>query len=162
MRKFVGQTHNLYACDRNKRKRIIDKCVAQLKPKSNQFSAIAVTGYSATIFGAPVAYLLNKNIVVVRKPGVESQSCSPVQGLGNTRCVFIDDLVASGDTLARVVEGVESIGGRVVGLWLAHSDKFDVKDGGVECFPTELIDGVWCSESRKVPLWSSKAIMPFC
>lgn len=71
-------------------------------------SFIAVTGSSGVSFAFAVRMLIDVDIVIVRKPGENSHGASDgVNCTGRNSCelrkyVILDDLVASGSTIARV------------------------------------------------------------
>ena len=98
--------------------------------KGVDFDAIAGTESRGFLFGAPVAYALGKGFVLIRKKGklpratisesydleygtaaieVHADAIRPGQ-----RVVLIDDLVATGGTIAATAKLVERLGGTVV------------------------------------------------
>lgn len=108
----------------------IDKMAESLKDKNVDI----VVGPEARgfIFGVPVAYALGAGFVPVRKPGklpaetietsysleygsdtlaIHKDSIKPGQ-----RVAVVDDLLATGGTLASVVKLVEELGGEVVSI----------------------------------------------
>ena len=95
-----------------------------------EFDVIAGTESRGFIFGMPVAYLLHKPFVPVRKAGklpretisktydleygtatieIHKDAVTPGQ-----RVVMIDDLIATGGTMKAAVELIEELGGEVV------------------------------------------------
>lgn len=82
------------------------------------------------IFGAPIAYALNKGMVLVRKKGklpCETISASYDLEYGSAeiemhkdsiqpgqKCVVIDDLIATGGTIEASIKLIEELGGEVV------------------------------------------------
>ncbi len=98
--------------------------------KGVEFDAIAGTESRGFLFGAPVAYALGKGFVLIRKKGklpratisesydleygtatieVHADAIRPGQ-----RVVLIDDLIATGGTIAATAKLIERLGGTVV------------------------------------------------
>ena len=98
--------------------------------KDIDFDYVVGTESRGFIFGAPVAYALNKGFILVRKKGklpretitesydleygqaeieIHTDSIRPGQ-----KVVLIDDLIATGGTAAAAVRLVERLGGEVV------------------------------------------------
>ena len=109
-------------------KYIIEKLSEELKDLD--FDIIACSEARGFIFGAPVAYVLNKGFVPIRKkdklPGdkisvkydleygfdileMHSDAIKPGQ-----KVVIVDDILATGGTLAANVKLIEKLGGEVV------------------------------------------------
>jgi len=109
-------------------KYIIEKLSEELKDLD--FDIIACSEARGFIFGAPVAYALNKGFVPIRKkdklPGdkisvkydleygfdileMHSDAIKPGQ-----KVVIVDDILATGGTLAANVKLIEKLGGEVV------------------------------------------------
>ena len=79
--------------------------VRKLKPKT--FEAIAVTGNSGAIFGGALAVALNKPLILVRKPGIDSHG-SQLQGIGSPKSyIIVDDFISTGETVRRVCDIIE-------------------------------------------------------
>ena len=106
----------------------IDGIVDSLK--GLEFDLILGSESRGFIFGTPVAYLMNKGFVLVRKKGklpretisedydleygsatleMHSDSIKPGQ-----KVVIVDDLIATGGTTEAIVKMVEKLGGEVV------------------------------------------------
>lgn len=84
------------------------------------------------LFGTPVAYLTNNPFVPVRKPGKlprkTIETSYELEYGKNTLCihedsvkkgdkiVIVDDLLATGGTIAATIKLIEQLGGEVVGL----------------------------------------------
>jgi len=85
---------------------VVEEAIKDLEPIKDEFDSIAVIGASGTVVGSVVAYLMRKNLVVVRKVG-ENPNCEQ-HVTGNhwdvKRTVFLDDFVCGGNTLQRVIE----------------------------------------------------------
>lgn len=119
--------------DREALKEAVDKMAEFFKDKNIDL----VVGPEARgfIFGVPVAYALGAGFVPVRKPGklpadtvkveydleygsdiLEIHKDAIKPGL---RVAIVDDLLATGGTIAAVTKLVEQVGGEVVGLSFA-------------------------------------------
>lgn len=73
-----------------------------LRRRRREFNGIVCRGVSGSAFAAPLAYRLNVPLVVVRK-GESTHSSYKVEGVDYAdRLVFVDDFVASGNTLSEV------------------------------------------------------------
>lgn len=98
----------------------IKNCLKALRKHKNKFTAVAVRGYSAAIFGGIIASRMKKNIILIRKPKVNESyhSEKSVEGIENQACVFIDDLIASGDTIRAVNDGLKSMNCTLYGVYL--------------------------------------------
>ena len=92
---------------------LIKKVTRQLRHLLKNFpgvTALAVTGNSGTVLGAPVAALLGLDLIVVRRHGSEThhnKSLAIGRLAPDSQYVFLDDLVDSGSTVDRVVEFVD-------------------------------------------------------
>lgn len=67
-----------------------------------EFDTLVGTGLSGTIAVTDLARRLGKNYLVVRKPNDGTHSHLPVEGKLGKRWLFVDDLVSTGSTFARV------------------------------------------------------------
>lgn len=84
-------------------KQIISTTVRHLKPYQDDFQAIAFRGMSGAIVAPTVACRLNKEIVVVRKKGLNAHSSLIVEGSRNIgRYIIIDDFVCEGFTILSI------------------------------------------------------------
>ena len=111
-------------------KMAIDQLVEKLK--GLDFDLVVGTESRGFLFGAPVAYALNKGFILVRKKGklprevisedydleygsatieMHKDSIKPGQ-----KVVVIDDLIATGGTTEAVVKLVERLGGEIVSM----------------------------------------------
>ena len=110
-------------------KEAVDRLCAYAKEKGA--TIIASPEARGFIIGTPVAYGLNIGFVPVRKPGKLPRKCISyeydLEYGRNTLClhedaikpgdkvVVIDDLLATGGTIAATIKLVEKLGGQVVG-----------------------------------------------
>lgn len=124
-----------------KRKKTIARVVKFLKHFDTicPFDAIAMSGTSGMLLGATVADRLHKNLIVVRKSDDKStHSCYKVEGVYSKRYVVIDDLIASGKTLAHILNTITAV----------HQPKcgHECKCVGVYLYQQRVTDEVWDSE----------------
>lgn len=102
----------------------------QEKLKDVEFDVIAGTESRGFIFGAPIAYNLNKPLVLVRKKG--KLPCATVSReydleygsaiiemhkdsiLPGQKVVLVDDLIATGGTIEAAAKLIEELGGEVI------------------------------------------------
>lgn len=76
-----------------------------LRPARDDFDVLVVTGISGVLFGSMLARSLKKDLAIVRKRDDRStHSGHTVEGWIGPRALFVDDLVASGDTRRWAVE----------------------------------------------------------
>ena len=91
----------------------VESTVEALESRTVRFDSIVVRGVSGLIVGAPVAHLIQKPIVVVRKEGVSSHTSSLISNFGEIggRYVVVDDFVSSGGTLMAIRSEVDRMAG---------------------------------------------------
>ncbi len=83
--------------------RLLDSAVQSLEPIKDKFDAIVVTGNSGAIFGGALSLTLDKPLILVRKPEIDCHTSWLVEGENRSKTyIFVDDLVSSGNTEARV------------------------------------------------------------
>lgn len=87
------------AIDPNSRDRIVQTCLEVLK--NLVFDAIAFRGNSGALIAPIVAYLMNKDIICVRKDGEDSHTIfTKVEGNRLVQSyVIIDDFIDTGNTI---------------------------------------------------------------
>jgi adenine/guanine phosphoribosyltransferase-like PRPP-binding protein len=93
-----GASHTCRVLNHKIRNKTIIKAVCDLRKISNQFDSIACCGVSGLMVVPQIAELLNKHIVIIRKPG-QSYSTFNMEGVTPFRYVIIDDLICSGETV---------------------------------------------------------------
>ena len=100
----------------------IKKICAKLRRVSGEFDAVAGIGMSGVIYAAEISQRLNKGLVLVRKKEDKSHSGREIEcsDYCHKRIVFIDDLIASGDTFRFVKNKLEKYRMRMVGVILYH------------------------------------------
>lgn len=75
-----------------------------------KFDTIVCRGRSGLAFAAPLAYLMNKELVIINKTGVSSHDSAPVAVAPNVepiRAIVVDDFISSGETLELCVEALK-------------------------------------------------------
>lgn len=83
--------------------------------KEVNFDAIVVSGTSGLVMGGILAHACNKQLIVVRKPKETTHTNLLVEGefnpasKGPTKCLFVDDFITTGATVARVFEAMKSM-----------------------------------------------------
>ena len=88
---------------------VINAAIATLSAVAEDFDAIVVTGVSGLLLGPTLAHLMRKRIGIVRKyedqPGKGNHAVCAVESNMefDDRWLFVDDLIASGETVKRVV-----------------------------------------------------------
>lgn len=132
------------------RHRVVETIVHILKNKIglDNFDAIAVCGTSGMLIGPIIAYLLNKEIIVVRKKlDAERSNCHSNHTVEFSldhelehKYVIIDDLISRGYTVSRIIEQLSlksnfSCAGII--LWNTTSGVFSV------CSPFEASTPVY-------------------
>jgi len=142
--------------DSNLFESVIDSYVKELSDVD--FDIIVSTEARGFILGAPVAYALKKGFIPVRKKGKLPYDKISVQydleyGYGTLemhsdaikpgqRVVIIDDVLATGGTVAANIKLIEKSGGKVVKiLFLAELEKLNGKEklSGYDVFSIEKI-----------------------
>ena len=103
--------------------------------KGHQFDTIVCSGVSGIVFASPLALMMKKNLVIVRKEKDGAHSTnkveSNVEASGVHKFIIVDDLIDSGKTMKRVSgairEWLEDEGGSAdcIGVYLYHDDGFD-------------------------------------
>lgn len=99
--------------------------------KSEQIDYVAAIESRGYIFGAPLAYKLNAGLIIIRKPGklpgaVERIEYALEYGTdileihkdaieAGKRVLVIDDLLATGGTVAAACQLLEKVGGKIIG-----------------------------------------------
>ncbi len=108
----------------------IDACIEKVKDIS--FDVIVAPEARGFLIGAPISYEMKKGLVPVRKPGkLPAETLDyeyeleygtdvlqmHVDGIEKgQRVLIVDDLLATGGTIASVVKMVEKLGGQVAGI----------------------------------------------
>lgn len=111
-------SHEKQLFDVKERDVLVNIAVEILKTWSDDFDAIAISGYSSAMIVPIIANALKKNIVLVRKTSESRYSSYDTEGIHGQRVLFFDDLVSSGTTARRITDGLKTIGCKMVGFYL--------------------------------------------
>jgi orotate phosphoribosyltransferase len=114
-----GASHTCRVLNHKHRNKIIIKAVCDLRKIDDQFDSIACCGVSGLMVVPQIAELLNKNIVIVRKPDEKRYSNFFIEGVSPFRYVVVDDLICSGNTLKWIKNTIyeDNPQARCVGLY---------------------------------------------
>lgn len=96
------------------RRRAINRCckeILKIEKQLGKHVSIAVSGVSGLSIGSMVAYELKRELIVVRKKEetLLCHSSNEVENLPDRPYVIIDDLIASGSTIKRIVKTIDSM-----------------------------------------------------
>ncbi len=94
-----GAAHTCRVLNHKNRNKIIIKAVCDLRKIAESFDSIACCGVSGLMVVPQIAELLNKNIVIIRKPDEKRYSDFYIEGVSPFRYIVVDDLICSGNTL---------------------------------------------------------------
>jgi phosphoribosylpyrophosphate synthetase len=88
----------------------IDNAVEKISAfdKENEFQAIAFTGISGAAFAFPLAYLLNKTLICIRKANSSIHTKLNVEGhIDCTSYIIVDDFISTGSTITLIKTSIE-------------------------------------------------------
>lgn len=136
--------------NKEKRERVIRRCRKEIL-NFPEFDAIAFRGLSGALVTIPLAHILKKDIIVVRKPKDDEphHSWRMVEGLepSGKRIIIVDDFVSTGRTIKAILEEIKKISSpgnpcKFVGILLynqeTYSEEFTVKDVDIETIAFKL------------------------
>lgn len=114
-----GASHTCRVLNHKVRNKIIIKAVCDLRKISDNFDSIVCCGTSGLMVAPQVCEILDKHIVVVRKPDTKSYSDFFMEGVMPFRYVIIDDLICSGSTIRLIKNTIyeESPRARCIGVY---------------------------------------------
>jgi len=101
-----GASHTCRVLNHKSRNKIVIKAVCDLRKIANTFDSIACCGVSGLMVVPQIAELLNKNIVIVRKPDEKRYSDFYIEGVSPFRYIVVDDLICSGDTFKWIRQAI--------------------------------------------------------
>lgn len=101
-----GASHTSIVLNHKFRNMIVMEAVRKLRP--HDFDVIVACGTSGLIVVPQIAEILNKNILVVRKPGEKCYSEFSTEGVAPRRYVILDDLICSGNTVKHIKRTIKS------------------------------------------------------
>lgn len=102
---------------------MIDRIVQRVKIYADEFDYIAMSGYSMATVAPIVAYKLKKRLCIVRKKKENAHSMYKAEFFYDEpddeyNFAIIDDLVASGETVQRVLDALEPEGFHLARVFL--------------------------------------------
>lgn len=120
-----GASHTCMVLNHKIRNKAIIKAVCDLRKISDQFDSIVCCGTSGLMVVPQIAELLDKHIVVIRKPETKSYSGFAIEGVIPFRYVIVDDLVCSGSTIKFIKNTIheECPKSRCVGVYCYMPDE---------------------------------------
>lgn len=106
----------------------VTRAVKKIRGCGVEFDSFAARGVSGLVFGAKIAHVMRKNLVVVRKPNESSHAESMVEGLRPSRYIFVDDFISTGRTKETVVYeiAVRNPSAKLVGSYLYKDEELTV------------------------------------
>lgn len=81
---------------------VVGQIMSRLTEITDTFDTIVVTGTSGQFYGPVLAYIMQKEYCVVRKPNDGSHDYHKIVGNVGSRWIFFDDFVSTGNTRKRV------------------------------------------------------------
>ena len=76
--------------------------------KENPFEAIAFTGISGAAFAFPLAYLLSKSLICIRKANSSTHCSLSIEGhVDCTSYIIVDDFISTGATINLITTSIE-------------------------------------------------------
>ncbi len=114
--------------------KLVPMAVAKLRAfrKKHHFDAIAFTGSSGAALAFPLSYFLKLPLIHVRKKD-RNHFSEKIEGtMSSQKYIIVDDFIASGATVRRVIKTIKSEYGHPVepvGICLYDSDSRSLYDG---------------------------------
>jgi orotate phosphoribosyltransferase-like protein len=105
-----GAEHTSLVLNHKQRNKYIIKAVCDLRKISDDFDSVSCCGTSGLLVVPQISELLNKNILIVRKPHNEKlreYSEFTLEGVAPKRYVIIDDLICSGKTIRYIMKEIK-------------------------------------------------------
>ncbi|HEX8264724.1 MAG TPA: phosphoribosyltransferase [Pyrinomonadaceae bacterium] len=102
-------------------KGIVEKSARLLQERGLDFNTIAIQGASGFLVGSPLAMVLGKDLMIIKKPGEKTNYRFGVMGAGsNQKILLLDDCVDTGTTLINMITEIKShcLNPTFVGLFL--------------------------------------------
>jgi len=80
-----------------------------IKQSGIKFDAIAYRGHSGSLIAAPLAFILKKSLILVRKPSDARHSPFAVEGCTKKNCryIIVDDFICNGHTVEAIREEID-------------------------------------------------------
>lgn len=105
-----GAEHTSLVLNHKQRNKYIIKAVCDLRKISHDFDCVSCCGTSGLLVVPQISELLNKNILIVRKPQNEKlpeYSEFSLEGVAPRRYVIVDDLICSGKTIRYIMKEIK-------------------------------------------------------
>lgn len=107
----------------DKLKKTLKKAVLALKHR--KFDAIAFSGYSGALLAAPLSYVLDVPMILVRKDTDNCHSSFLVEGFSAaTKYVIVDDCVASGETVWHIINSIKAFAPKAKCIGVLATNEF--------------------------------------
>jgi adenine/guanine phosphoribosyltransferase-like PRPP-binding protein len=103
---IAGAGHTTILLNHKERNKIVMSAVKVLK--KYDFDSIACCGTSGLLVVPQIAEILDKHIVVIRKPSEKRYSVFDVEGVVPSNYIIVDDLVCSGRTIRLIRNSIKS------------------------------------------------------
>jgi len=115
-----------------------------------EFDTLVGTGLSGAIVIPQLAKSLRKKFLIVRKSTDNSHSWYPAEGVLGSKWLFVDDLIASGNTLNNCVKAIDEL--------LRNHFSWHTELTGVFLYGDGMSDATLenARVDREVPEWSSE------
>lgn len=110
---YTGSTHTLGLLNprslQDKLKKAKKLLNSRAFKKKYKVDTLAFSGYSGAMIAIPLAHETGKDLVLVRKKGVDCASSYKVEGFSDVKnYIIVDDFVSSGETKDRIREGIRN------------------------------------------------------
>lgn len=109
--------------------------------RTHSFDALAFSGMSGAFIGPPVAMMMRKSMLLVRKPNDTTHSEFQVEGDITVKSyVIIDDFICSGDTRKFIIDSIKEFAPRAECLGLLSVNRLSqdlIKEHRGEKFPLD-------------------------
>lgn len=129
--KYVGADYLLDLTSAEKRVEIIHE--AALALKCVEFDSIAFIGMSGALLAPTLAYVMNKELIALRKQPSNSHSFHSIEGYAATKkYIVVDDFICTGETLRDVIKRMKDFAPQAefVGTYM-YSDHRFVQSGAL-------------------------------
>ena len=135
-----GSSHTCMVLNHKIRNKAIIKAVCDLRRINEQFDSIVCCGTSGLMVVPQIAELLDKHIVVIRKPETKSYSDFAIEGVIPFRYVIIDDLVCSGSTIKFIKDTIfeECPKSKCVGVYCYMPDECSYNTENAKLFERDF------------------------
>jgi adenine/guanine phosphoribosyltransferase-like PRPP-binding protein len=122
----------------------VKRCLRALRAVESTFDAIYVTGLSGVVPAATVAYLMRKEMLVLRKQDDHGNTIShgsllegDIKDVAGIRYMILDDFVSNAGTLRRLLRHLPSNGSLAGVMLYGHPRaKNEIKEGVAKIFHT--------------------------